>query len=124
MHIDKQRQLFFGYKIDSKLRDALANATPATRNYFEDPESPFLRICTVGDEKWIGKVVNAGLGAQQVDDILRNVISILRRIAPNVRHTPSNVKIFSLGDGMVDLRVESGEILASKPDDDEAPYLD
>lgn len=96
MHLDKSYQLFFGCKIDSKLREALAQAKPGDRRYFEDPESDFLRICSVADEeeKWIGKVIKGGLTVTEVEDVQRNVISILRRIAAGVRIAPGSVKIF------------------------------
>ena len=96
MKLNKVEQLFLGCKIDSKLNDALTNAKPGDRRYFEDPDKPFLRICTVGEERWIGKIVKAGPGVTEVEDIQRNIISILRRIAPEVRRAPSTVKIFAV----------------------------
>jgi hypothetical protein len=54
----------------------------------------------IGDEKdkerWIGKVIKPGPAVTEVDDIQRNVLSILRRIAPNARIPASAVKIFVL----------------------------
>ena len=96
MKLDKSCQLFFGLKIDSKLREALAQAKPGDRRYFEDPESEFLRLVAVGEERWIGKVVKGGINAVEVEDVQRNVSSIMRRIAPGVRNSPTSVKIFAL----------------------------
>ncbi len=96
MNLDKAGKLFFGCKIDSKLRDALANAKPSARHYFEGTE--FLQICHVSDdERWIGKVISGGLNATEVEDIQRNVVSILRRIATDIRISASAVKIFAVG---------------------------
>ena len=54
----------------------------------------------IGDEKdkerWIGKIIKPGPAVTEVDDIQRNVLSILRRIAPNARIPASAVKIFVL----------------------------
>lgn len=118
MKIDKDRKLFFGYKIDSKLREALANATPGDRRYFEDPDAGFLRILTWEQEKWIGKIIDGGLGTNDVEDIQRNVISILRRIAPDTRHTPSYVKIFAISDEPTDA------IIDEPPQHSRGPYID
>jgi hypothetical protein len=97
MTLDKTCSLFFGVKIDSKLRDALYNAKPGDRHYFEDENPDFLRICEVGEsEQWIGKVVKGGINVTEVEDIQRNVLSILRRIAAGTRIAPSSVKIFVL----------------------------
>ena len=36
MKLDKEQKLFFGYKVDSKLREALYHCTPGNRRYFEE----------------------------------------------------------------------------------------
>ncbi|ACY12772.1 hypothetical protein [Haliangium ochraceum] len=92
MNLDKSGRLFFGCKIDSKLRDAMEQATPSKKRYFEGTE--FLTICTAGEERWIGKIVDGGMTASTTEDIQRNVVSILRNITTNVRISPSSVKVF------------------------------
>lgn len=99
MKIKKGEQLFFGCKIDSKMREALAQAKPGDRRYFEDPSSEFLRIVGAGEERWIGKIMNGGVNVNEVEDIQRNVVSILRRVAPNVRTATSSIKIFAIEEG-------------------------
>lgn len=98
MRMDPEGKLFFGFKIDSKLREALAQATPGDRRYFEDPNSPYLRIVPNGEDQWIGKIVDGGIAPSEVEDIQRNVVSILNRIAPGTRHSPSAMRIFCLDD--------------------------
>ena len=44
----------------------------------------------------IGKVVKGGSSVTEVDDIQRNIVSILRRVAPNGRVSASSIKIFVL----------------------------
>ena len=68
MKLDKSCALFFGTKIDSKLREGLALSKP-------------------------------GPAVTEVDDIQRNILSILRRVAPNARIPASAVKIFVLQGG-------------------------
>lgn len=94
MKLEKDEKIFFGCKVDSKLREALALARPGDRKYFEGDGSEFLQICTAGDERWIGKVMKAGVNASEIEDIQRNIASILRRISPNIRTTASSIKIF------------------------------
>ena len=96
MRLDKSSALFFCTKIDSKLREALSQCKPGDRKYFEDGSDEFLRILEVEEEKWIGKVVKGGSPVTEVDDIQRNIVSILRRVAPNARVPASSVKIFVL----------------------------
>ena len=120
MKLDKSCQLFFGLKIDSKLREALAQAKPGDRRYFEDPESEFLRVVAVGEERWIGKVVKPGINVVEVEDVQRNVSSILRRIAPGVRQAPSAVKIFALDTTPV---VEDKEEVEKPAEPRGGPYI-
>lgn len=100
MKLIKSERLFFGCKIDSKLREALAQAKPGDRKYFEDPKSEFLRVVAVEDERWIGKIIAGGIQVTDVDDIQRNVISILKRISPALRLTASAIKIFAIDESI------------------------
>lgn len=100
MKLDKSCALFFGTKIDSKLREGLALSKPGDKKYFDGSSEEFLRVIEIGDEKdrerWIGKVIKPGPAVTEVDDIQRNILSILRRVAPNARIPASAVKIFVL----------------------------
>ncbi len=100
MKLDKSTSLFFATKIDSKLREGLALSKPGDKKYFDGSSEEFLRVMEIGDEKdkerWIGKVIKPGPAVTEVDDIQRNILSILRRVAPNARIPASAVKIFVL----------------------------
>ena len=100
MKLDKGCALFFGTKIDSKLREGLALSKPGDKKYFDGSSEEFLRVMEIGDEKdkerWIGKIIKPGPAVTEVDDIQRNILSILRRVAPNARIPASAVKIFVL----------------------------
>lgn len=117
--IVKTGQLFVGCKIDSKLRDAMSQAKPSERRYFESTGgSEFLTICDFGeDEKWIGKVLDGGINVTEVDDIQRNVVSILRRISAEIRIPASSVKIFAIEQREAD-RTESSTSRESR-----GPYI-
>src|SRR5207249_4652101 len=61
MKLDKSSSLFFGTKIDSKLREGLALSKPGDKKYFDGTSEEFLRVMEIGDDKdkerWIGKVI-------------------------------------------------------------------
>ncbi len=114
MKLDKTCSLFFATKIDSKLREGLALSKPGDKKYFDGSSEDFLRVLEIGDEKdkerWIGKAIKPGPAVTEVDDIQRNVISILRRIAPNARIPASAVKIFVLqGANVTAAVIDDGE---------------
>ena len=133
MKLLKGERLFFGSKIDSKMREALAQAKPGDRKYFEDQSADtsgeFLRVLAFEDERWIGKVVGGGITVGDVEDIQRNVISILRRIAPTVRTSPTSLKIFAVAADVADAaRLEDPNVINPAGDDPEekedGPYID
>ena len=98
MKLIKTERIFIGLKVDSKLRESLHFCPPGGRKYFEDASDDFLKVCIHENEKWLGKVVKGGLGVNDVSNLERNVISILRRIAPSVRNTSASLKIFAVSD--------------------------
>ena len=120
MKLDKSCALFFGTKIDSKLREGLALSKPGDKKYFDGSSDEFLRIIEIGDEKdrerWIGKVIKAGPAVTEVDDIQRNILSILRRVAPNARIPASAVKIFVLQGATA-----TAQVIDDEPDEIEEP---
>jgi hypothetical protein len=113
MKLDKACALFFGTKIDSKLREGLALSKPGDKKYFDGTSEEFLRVMEIGEDKdkerWIGKVIKPGPAVTEVDDIQRNILSILRRVAPNARIPASAVKIFVLQGGAANAQVIDDE---------------
>ena len=111
MRLAQDQKLFFGFKIDTRLRDALSQASPGDRRYFEDPNSEFLKVIIQGEkEKWIGKIVDGGLAPAAVEDIQRNVVSILNRVAPAGRHSPSAMRIFCLDESAPPIQTASDDV--------------
>ncbi len=130
MKLDKSTALFFATKIDSKLREGLALSKPGDKKYFDGSSEEFLRVMEIGDEKdrerWVGKMIKPGPAVTEVDDIQRNVLSILRRVAPNARIPASAVKIFVLQGTQVAVSQiiddEEGEPIADAPPST-GPYI-
>jgi hypothetical protein len=123
MKLDKSCALFFGTKIDSKLREALSQCKPGDKKYFDGSSEDFLRILEVTDEKWLGKVIQPGPAVTEVDDIQRNIVSILRRVAPNARVAASSIKIFVLQGAKADDAKEVDDGDEVEPSSS-GPYID
>jgi hypothetical protein len=128
MKLDKACALFFGTKIDSKLREGLALSKPGDKKYFDGSSEEFLRVIELGEDKdrerWIGKVIKAGPAVTEVDDIQRNIISILRRVAPNARIPASAVKIFVLqGTGVIAQVIDDEPEAEEVEDSSSGPYI-
>ena len=122
MKLDKTCALFFATKIDSKLREALSQSKTGDKKYFDGSSEEFLRVLEVDEEKWIGKVIKPGPVVTEVDDIQRNIVSILRRVAPGARVSASGIRIFVLQGAVV----PASQIIDDDGDDDPAssgPYI-
>ena len=86
--------IFIGFKADSRLRQQLESLSDSDKKYVSAEDSAFLRICRVGEDIYVGKLIHESLTTDRVDDIRRNVLSIIRRLGPEVR-LPSNLKILA-----------------------------
>lgn len=86
--------IFIGFKADHNLRQHLESLSDIDKKYFSREDSTFLRIFRVGEDVYVGKLVHEGLTTDQVDDIRRNVLSIVRKVGSEVR-LPIHLKIFA-----------------------------
>ncbi len=86
--------IFIGFKVDNTLRQLIDSLNEFEKKYFSKDDSTFLRLCRVGDDLYVGKLVHETLTTDRVEDIRQNVLSILRRVGSQVR-APSAMKIFA-----------------------------
>jgi hypothetical protein len=92
--INDRIPLFIGYKVDGSLRRRLADLTGADQRYVSREDSTFLRLCKLGEDEYVGKVIDEPISTDRVDDIRRNVLSILHRLSPEARF-PDHLTIFA-----------------------------
>ena len=85
MRLLENQAIFVGTKVDSQLRRRLESITGSDTKYFSRDDTTFLTICKLGDDEYVGKVILERLTTQRVDDIRRNVLSILQRLSPETR---------------------------------------
>jgi len=100
MKLDKTTSLFFAVRIDTRLREALVASKISVRQYFDGRSDDYLRIINVGEgkeaERWLGKVVAPGPTISELEDVQRNLLSIMKRVAPELYLAPAAVRIFVL----------------------------
>jgi hypothetical protein len=72
--------IFIGFKMDRQLRQKLGSLDDPDKKYVSAQSSTFLRVCGVGDDLYIGKVVDERLTTDQVEDIRRNVLTLSRKV--------------------------------------------
>ena len=86
--------IFIGFKAGSSLRHQLESLSDSDKQYISAENSTFLRICRVGKDIYVGKLIHESLTTDKVEDIRRNVLSIMRSLGREVR-LPSNLQILA-----------------------------
>jgi len=87
--------IFVGFKLDTSLRRQIESLSGANRKYVSADDSTFLRLCRVGESLYVGKLIHERLSTDRVDDIKRNVLSIMARICPETRF-PHHLEILAV----------------------------
>jgi hypothetical protein len=83
--LSEDQSLFVGFKLDGSLRRQLESLEGPDRKYVSGEDATFLSLCARGGDVYVGKVVGDGLTTDRVDDVRRNVLSIMRRLCPDTR---------------------------------------
>jgi hypothetical protein len=90
--------MFYAVRVDARLQLALDGAPAGARAYFDDSSPEYLRVLQFGHgkraERWLGKMVPPGPTLAQLEDVHRNVASIMRRIAPDLYTSPAAWRLF------------------------------
>ena len=85
MELTDRQPIFIGCRMDGPLRRQLESLAGSERKYVSHDDSTFLRICRLGDQDYVGKMIHERISTDRVDDIRRNVLSILQRLCPETR---------------------------------------
>jgi len=86
--------IFIGFKASNALRRVFDTLGIADQKYVSSDDSTFLRLCRVGEDLYVGKLIDEALTTDRVDDIRRNILSILRKLGPVVP-LPTTLRIFA-----------------------------
>ena len=92
--LEPRHRLFAGIKISSQLQSELNRPAPGTEHYFKSESPDYLHVITLGEQKLIGRYLNDGFPAVQMEDVSRNVCSIIRLIARGHRLEEKAVQIY------------------------------
>lgn len=85
MELIDRYPIFIGFKMDTSLRRELDGLEGSDRKYVSSDDPSFLLICSRGSDRYVGKLVEERLTTDRVEDVRRNVLSILQRICPETR---------------------------------------
>ena len=90
-----ERRLFMGIKITSKLQHELDHCVSGTECYFKEENPEYLQFLTLGEEKFIGRFLRDGFPVSEIDNVSRNVRSLVSLITRGQRIAEDTVHIFA-----------------------------
>ena len=94
--IDMAKRLFVGIKISKALQHELDSPVPGTKHYFEGSDNKdYLQIINWGEERLIGRYIRDGFPAADIEDVSRNVCSIVKLITRGRRIEEREVHIYT-----------------------------
>jgi len=89
-----ERKLFVGIKISPKLQNELDHCTRGTERYFRENNPEYLQVISMGNDKLIGKFLRDGFPVNDIDNVNRNVRSIISLVAPGYRIAEDSIRIY------------------------------
>ncbi len=87
--------LFIGVEITQRLQDNLDNCKKAMEVYFKEGNTEFLQVRRIGDKDFIGRALSEPFPCKDIDNVMRNVVSLLKLIVPNFRLQADQVQILT-----------------------------
>ena len=92
MNLSDRHPIFVGLKLDGQMKRRMASLTVADRRYVSPDDPTFLLLCRLGEDEYVGKLIPERMTTDRVDDVRRNVLSILQRLFPDTR-LPAQLEI-------------------------------
>lgn len=89
-----ETRVFVGIKISPKLQRELDNCREAER-YFTEHQPESLQIVTLGEKKLIGRFLQDEFPVRDIDNISRNIRSIVTRITRGLRVAEDSVHLYA-----------------------------
>lgn len=86
--------IFIGFKVDRQLRERIETLSDANKQYISTNGSAFLQLCGAGEDLYVGKLMKERLTTDKIDDIRRNIRSIIRKLGHEAR-LPANLQILA-----------------------------
>jgi hypothetical protein len=88
------KQFFVGMKISKDLQNRLDKPAPGTDCYFKNDNVEYLHIINLGEDRFIGRFLKDGFPVGELDNVSRNVCSIVRLITGGQRIAEDSLHIY------------------------------
>ncbi|MBN1493591.1 MAG: hypothetical protein JW938_05530 [Candidatus Omnitrophica bacterium] len=87
--------IFIGMIINERLQEALDKCEPYNERFFRRNDPDYLQMTTTGDKSLIGKRLSRSVPLSEIDNIVNNIMSILKKICPDFYFDKNDVSVFT-----------------------------
>ena len=91
---EMEKRLFVGIKVSTELQKELDSPAPGTDRYFKADNLDYLEIINLGEQKLIGRYLKDGFPVADIENVSRNICSILRLITHGRKIQKNSVHIY------------------------------
>ncbi len=95
MRVDLERKIFLGLKLDAEMRRQYAEGKVVHRPAFQVGDPAHLELLEVRDDLYIGRVLDGGLGIDELGDLARNIKSIVT-VTFSASRAPGSLRLFPI----------------------------
>jgi hypothetical protein len=88
--------IFVGIKASDRLHDELNSSKSSMKPFFRENNPEYLQIRQIGDDEYLGKVVESGASLEDLSNMLLNVKTMLKMICPKFFFADDAIKIMAL----------------------------
>ena len=90
-----QANIFIGIVVTGRLQEVLDGSDSNKERFFRRNDPDYLQMTTSGEKSVIGKRLGEKVNLEDIDNIIRNIISILKIISPDQSFDQSQFSIFT-----------------------------
>ncbi len=91
----ENKRLFVGIKVSTKLQRELDHCAPGTEHYYKEDKPESLQIVTLGEERVIGRFLRDGYPVTDIDNVSRNIRSIITLITGGSVIAEDSIRIYA-----------------------------
>jgi hypothetical protein len=91
----ESKRLFVGIKVSTKLQRELDHCAPGTEHYYKEDKPESLQIVTFGEERVIGRFLRDGYPVNEIDNVSRNIRSIITLITGGSVIPEDSIRIYA-----------------------------
>lgn len=114
--MEADQLIFVGFEINDDLRSLFVDRSSRDRIYMED--AAYLETVEIDGREYIGKRSQGGIAPDRLEDIARNVVSLMARVCLNWSQGADKASVIAFEDA----RVEPSGVVSEEPTEEKDDF--